>query len=197
VAGGLLGFRVGRFVAIQKYLFEGTFSSEWVGINSFNREYAHSRGLVRQKKFAFHHENRDLPVPGFAESVQAGPVPGTNHSGLYVMLADSPELRASGRHTMASEEQGRPLSYDALVVELTGRPTSEGFREVDLPPDFRIDAYGGSKVVVWRPIPGNMTRTTAGCDEFRATAGRLIATLKGSPRREPWPALAPKPGSRS
>ena len=179
VAGGLLGFQIGRLVAIRSYLFEGMFSIEWLGINSFNREYARSRDLVRQKKFAFHHENRDLPVPGFAESVQAGPVPGTDNSGLYVMLADSPELRASGRQTMSSEEQGRPLSYDALVVELTGRPTSERFRELDLPPDFRIDAYGASKVVVWRPIPGNMTRTAAGCDEFRAAAGRLIATLEG------------------
>ena len=179
VVGALLGFQVGRLVAIRSYQFEGTFSAEWLGINSFNREYARSRDLVRQKKFAFHHENRDLPVPGFAESVQAGPVPGTNNSGLYLMLADSPELRASGRQTMSSEEQGRPLSYDALVVELTGRPTSERLRELDLPPDFRIDAYGGSKVVVWRPIPGNMTRTAAGCDEFRATAGRLIATLEG------------------
>ena len=178
-AGGVLGFQIGRLVATQSYLFEGTFSIEWVGINSFNREYASSRGLVRQKKFAFHHENRDLPVPGFADSVQAGPVPGTSHSGLYVMLADSPELRASGRHTMAGDAQGRPLSYDALVVELAGRPTSERFRALDLPPDLRIDAYGGSKVVVWRPIPGNMTRTAEGCDEFRATAGRLIAALEG------------------
>jgi hypothetical protein len=179
VAGAALGFQIARVVATQSYRFEGTFSTEWVGINSFNREYASSRGLVRQKKFAFHHENRDLPVPGFADSVQAGPVPGTSHSGLYVMLADSPELRASGRHTMAGDAQGRPLSYDALVVELAGRPTSERFRALDLPPDFRMEAYGGGKVVVWRPIPGNMTRTAEGCDEFRARAGRLIAALEG------------------
>jgi diketogulonate reductase-like aldo/keto reductase len=181
VVGGGFGFQVGRFVATQRYLFDGTFSVDWVGINAFNREYARSRGLARQKKFAFHHENRDLPVPGFADSVQAGPVPGTDHSGLFVMLADSPELRASGRHTMgAADAQGRPLSYDALVVELTEAPTPERIRELDLPPDFRVDAYGGNKVVVWRPIAGNMTRTSAGCDEFRATAGRVIAALEGS-----------------
>jgi hypothetical protein len=181
VVGGGFGFQVGRFVATQRYLFEGTFSVGWVGINAFNREYARSRGLARQKKFAFHHENRDLPVPGFADSVQAGPVPATDHNGLFVMLADSPELRASGRHAMgAADAEGRALSYDALVVELTEAPTPERIRKLDLPPDFRADAYGGNKVVVWRPIAGNMTRTSAGCDEFRATAGRVIAALEGS-----------------
>jgi hypothetical protein len=181
VVGGGFGFQAGRFVATQRYQFEGTFSVGWVGINAFNREYARSRGLARQKKFAFHHENRDLPVPGFADSVQAGPVPGTDRNGLFVMLADSPELRASGRHAMgAADAKDRPLSYDALVVELTEARTTERIRELDLPPDFRIDAYGGNKVVVWRPIAGNMTRTSAGCDEFRATAGRVIAALEGS-----------------
>ena len=181
VAGGAFGFQVGRFFATQSYLFEGAFAVDWVGINAFNREYARSRGLARQKKFAFHHENRDLPVPGFADSVQAGPVPETNHNGLFVMLADSPELRASGRHTMgAADAQGRSLSYDALVVELTRPPTPERFGELKLPPDFRVDAYGGNKVVVWRPIAGNMTRTSAGCDEFRGAAGGLIAALEGS-----------------
>jgi hypothetical protein len=181
--GGGFGFQVGRFIATQSYRFEGMFPVGWVGINAFNREYARSRGLVRQKKFAFHHENRDLPVPGFADSVQAGPVPGTDHSGLYVMLADSPELRASGRHTMgAADAHGRPLSYDALVVELTRPLTPERIRELDVPSDYHVDAYGGNKVVVWRPIVGNMTRTSAGCDEFRATAGRAIAALEGSTR---------------
>jgi len=181
VAGGAFGFQVGHFFATQSYLFEGAFAVDWVGINAFNREYARSRGLARQKKFAFHHENRDLPVPGFADSVQAGPVPETNHNGLFVMLADSPELRASGRHTMgAADAQGRSLSYDALVVELTRLPTPERFWELELPPDFRVDAYGGNKVVVWRPIAGNMTRTSAGCDEFRGAAGGLIAALEGS-----------------
>ena len=181
VAGGAFGFQVGRFFATQSYLFEGAFAVDWVGINAFNREYARSRGLARQKKFAFHHENRDLPVPGFADSVQAGPVPETNHNGLFVMLADSPELRASGRHTMgAADAPGRSLSYDALVVELTRLPTPERFGELKLPPDFRVDAYGGNKVVVWRPIAGNMTRTSAGCDEFRGAAGGLIAALEGS-----------------
>jgi hypothetical protein len=180
VAGGGIGFQVGRFFATQKYLFEGAFAVEWVGTNAFNREYARSRGLERRKKFAFHHENRDLPVPGFADSIQAGPVPGTKHSGLFVMLADSPELRASGRHTIgAADAQGRPLSYDALVVELAQPPTPERIGELELPTDFSVNVYGGNKIVVWRPVAGNMTRTSAGCDEFRAVAGRLIAALGG------------------
>jgi hypothetical protein len=186
VLGGGLGFQVGRFIATQGYRFEGMFTIVWIGINAFNREYARSRGLVRQNKFAFHHENRDLPVPGFAESVQAGPVPGTDHSGLYLMLADSPELRASGRDTMgAADAHGRPLSYDALVVELTRPLTQERMRGLDVPSDFHVDAYGENKVVVWRAIEGNMTRTSAGCDEFRATAGRAIAALEGSTRGRP------------
>jgi hypothetical protein len=82
----------------------------------------------------------------------------------------------------AADAHGRPLSYDALVVELTRPLTPERIRELDVPSDFHVDAYGGNKVVVWRPIVGNMTRTSAGCDEFRATAGRAIAGLEGSTR---------------
>ena len=177
--GAWLGFTVGRAAAAQRYMFEGMFSPGWVGINAFNREYAASRGLERRKKFAFHHDNRDLPVPGFADSVQAGPVPGTAREGWFVMLADSPELRASGRHAMGeADARGRPLSYDALIVELPDAPVPERIRALELPPDYGVEAYGDNKVVVWRPIPGNMTRTAAGCDEFRETAGRLIANLE-------------------
>ena len=176
--GAILGFGIVRLGAIGSYKFEGALSAEWVGINAFNREYARSRGLERQKKFAFHHENRDLPVPGFAESVQAGPVPGTGLSGLFLMIADSPELRASGRKTMGADPQGRPLSYDALLVELPRPPTAEEVGKPDLPADYRMEPYGERKVVVWRPIPGNMARTAKSCDEFRATAGRLIAAIE-------------------
>ena len=35
-------------------------------------------------------------------------------------------------------------------------------------------------VVVSRPIDGNLTRTAEGCDEFRRTAGSLVAELKSA-----------------
>jgi len=160
------------------YLFEGSLSVNWVGIQAFNREYARSRGLERQKLARFHHDHRDLPVPGAAESVQAGPIPGTSLDGLFVMIADSAELRASGRHGMQTSGAGRgPGSYDALVAELPAAPSAAAIAALRPPEGWSVAASGASGVVVSRPIAGNITRTAAGCDEFRRRAGALIAEL--------------------
>ena len=100
--------------------------SDWVGIQAFNREYARSRGLERQKLARFHHDHRDLPVPGAAESVQAGPIPGTSLDGLFVMIADSAELRASGRHGMEARADGGPaLLRRRCVAKLPAAPSPE------------------------------------------------------------------------
>ena len=174
--GFLGGFSISRPLLAGRYRFEGGISIEWAAIQAFNREYAGSRGLERQKLFRFHHDHRDLPVPGKAESVQAGEVPGTGLAGLFVMLSDSAELRASGGDTM-TPAQGRPGSYDAMVVDLPGPVEEEEIAAIDLPDGYSAALAGRQTVVVWRPIPGNLTRTAEGCDEFRLRAGEAIAHL--------------------
>lgn len=177
IAGFAAGFGAGRQAFAGGYLFEGGLSADWVGIQAFNHEYARSRGLERRKLARFHHDHRDLPVPGAAESVQAGPIPGTSLDGLFVMIADSAELRASGRHGMQARADGGPGSYDALVAELPAAPSPEAIAALRPPEGWSVAATGERGVVVSRPIAGNLTRTAAGCDQFRERAGALIAEL--------------------
>lgn len=174
--GAPLGWTLVREVGTERHRFAGSLSHAWVGINAFNREYASSRGLERVRIARFHHDNRDLPVSGKAQSVQVGPIPGTELSGTYVMLSDAPELRAAGADSMSAAD-GRPLSSDALIVELSDPPDPAAIGRLEPPEGYRVAAYGGDKVVVWRPIAGNMTRTLAGCDEFRERAGALVSAL--------------------
>lgn len=176
-AFGLLGgFTLSRPLLAGNYLFEGGLSVTWTGLQAFNREYASSRGLERQKLFRFHHDHRDFPVPGTAESVQAGEVPVAGVRGLFVMLSDSAELRATGSHGMTHAD-GRPGSYDALVVDLSPRPSEEAVSGLDSPAGYSVQLTPSGSLVVSRPIDGNLTRTAEGCDEFRRTAGELIAHL--------------------
>ncbi|MFN8112208.1 MAG: hypothetical protein U0R51_03305 [Solirubrobacterales bacterium] len=177
IAGFVAGFGAGRQAFAGGYLFEDSLSVNWVGIQAFNREYARSRGLERQKLARFHHDHRNLPVPGAAESVQAGPIPGTSLDGLFVMLSDSAELRASGRHGMAARADGGPASYDAMIAEVPKAPSSEAIAAAVVPKGWSVAPTGRNGVVVSRPIAGNLTRTAAGCDEFRERAGALIAGL--------------------
>lgn len=174
-AGG--GFEIVREIRTERTMFEGAISYTWAGINAFNREHAKSRGLERVKISQFHHDNRDLPVRGEADSAQVGPIPGTDLTGTYAMLADSPELRAHGAQTMSAAD-GHNLSADALIVELPAGPDPAALAAVELPAGYQAAAYGTSKVVVWRGIPGNMTRTLEGCDDFRQIAGAAIARLR-------------------
>ena len=177
IAGFVAGFGGGRQAFAGGYLFEGSLSIDWTGLQAFNREYARSRGLERQKLARFHHDHRDLPVPGAAESVQAGPIPGTSLDGLFVMLSDSAELRASGRHGMGARADGGPGSYDALLAELPTPPRADAIAALQSPEGWSVAPTGERGVVVFRPIAGNLTRTAAGCDEFRERAGALIAEL--------------------
>lgn len=176
VAGAASGWALARTVRTERYRFGGSLSYTWVAIHAFNREYARSRGLERVRIARFHHDNRNLPVRGRAESVQVGPIPGTELSGAYVMLSDAPELRAAGAGSMSAAD-GRPLSADALVAELPAPPDAGVIERLEPPDGYRITAYDRRKVVVWHPIAGNMTRTLAGCDEFRERAGALLAEL--------------------
>lgn len=174
--GFLGGYGISRPLIADQYLFEGSLSVGWTGIQAFNREYARSRGLERQKIFRFHHDYRGLPVPGVAESVQAGEIPVAGIPGLFVMLADSPELRAGGRHGMAPAD-GRSGSHDAMLADPSPTPSAAAVAALVRPDGYTVDLMNDHTIVISRPIPGNLTRTAAGCDEFRRTAGELIAHL--------------------
>jgi hypothetical protein len=177
--GFLGGYGISRPLIADKYLFEGGLSASWTGMQAFNREYARSRGLERQKIFRFHHDFRGLPVPGRADSVQAGEIPVAGVPGLFVMLSDSPELRASGRHSMTRTD-GQPSSYDVLIADLSPAPSPAAVERLRPPAGYTIDVMNERTVVVSRPIDGNLTRTADGCDEFRRTAGSLVAELKSA-----------------
>lgn len=179
VIGAIGGWKVVREIGTEKRRFEGSISYVWAGVNAFNRQYATSRGLERERIAQFHHDNRDFPVPGKAESVQRGAIPGSGLVGSYVMVSDSPELRAAGAVSMSAAD-GRPLSADALVAELPAAADPAAVASLDLAEGYSAAAYGANKVAVWRPIAGNMARTAAGCDEFRQAAGRAIGSLAGA-----------------
>lgn len=181
VAGAGGGWSMMREIGTERKRFEGSISSSWAGINAFNRGYASSRGLERIKIARFHHDNRDLPARGEAQSVQVGPIPGTELTGAFVMLSDSPELRAAGAESMSAAD-GRALSADAMVAELPSAPGPEAVAALELPDGYQAAAYGRSKVVVWHPIAGNMIRSLRSCDEFRERAGAVIAELAVSAR---------------
>ncbi len=176
-AFGLMGgFGISRPLIAARYLFAGGLSVDWTGRQAFNREYARSRGLEPEKIARFRHDHGDLPVPGVAESVQAGDVPAADVPGLFVMLADSAELRESGGQGMAPDD-GRPGSYDAMIAELPLAPSPAALEALNPPDGYSVALMNEGTVVVSRPIEGNLTRTAAGCDEFRAAAGELIARL--------------------
>ena len=124
--GFLGGYGISRPLIADQYLFEGSLSVDWTGIQAFNREYARSRGLERQKIFQFHHDYRGLPVPGKADSVQAGEVPVAGVPGLFVMLSDSPELRASGRPWMTPDRRASRLLRRARRRPLPRARTRRG-----------------------------------------------------------------------
>lgn len=177
--GFLGGYGISRPLIADQYRFEGSLSVDWTGAQAFNREYARSRGLERQKIFQFHHDYRGLPVPGKADSVQAGEIPVAGIPGLFVMLSDSPELRASGRSGMTPDD-GRPGSYDVLVADLSPAPEPVAVEALDPPEGYSValmDERPGT-VVVSRPIAGNLTRTAADCDEFRRVGGELVSGLR-------------------
>lgn len=174
VGGIVIAFPVLWQMAAQSHTFDG-FGSAFLGMKAFDRGYAASRGLERQKLARFHHEHRDLPVPGKADCVMAGEIPRANMPGLFVFLADSPELSATASHAMGAAD--RPLSYDLLIAELGERADAESGRGLSVPEGWKLDVSGSGRVVVSRGLPGNLIRTAAGCDEFRERAGGLVAAL--------------------
>ncbi len=166
-------FGVARLVSASRYHW-GTASVSRVGLEAFVREYARKRKLELRDRWRFHADHRHLAVPGFADHVLYGLVPETEIEGLLVLFADAPEQRSEGEEIEYVAD--RPLASDALIVQLERPPAAEAVAALELPADWHAQ-LGGSDLIIWHPVPGNLTRTAKGLDEFRERAGEAVHIL--------------------
>lgn len=170
---GLATFALARLIAASRYRWDGAAVSR-VGLEAFVREYARSRRLALRDRWRFHSDYRDLALPGFADHVLAGEIPGADVEGMFVMFADSAEMRSTGVEMAFTSD--RPLASNALVVDLQRPIDPDAAKAVVLPEEYRLET-GGTRLVLWRPIMGNLQRTAEGSDRFRARAGEIVRQI--------------------
>jgi hypothetical protein len=176
VAGVIIGFGVfyvARLLGAARHCW-GTASVSRVALESFVREYAASRNLKLRDRWRFHSQHRTLPLPGFADHVLAGEIPGADLEGLFVMFSDDAEMRSLGIEVAIMSD--RPLAANALVVDLNAPLDDHAIETVELPEDYRLEC-SNHQLIVWRPVAGNLLRTADGCDRFRARAGDVVRRL--------------------
>ncbi len=161
-----------RFIRSLRYRF-GSVGSSRVGLEAFVREYAAARGMELEDRWRFHAEHRDMKMPGVADHVLVGKLPGTEMDGRFVMLGDAPEMRSRGEEIAFSAN--RPLAASALLVELDREvPNDIATRLGEVPDEYRIE-HSGRELMIWRPIAGNLIRTAEGGDLFCANAGEVLS----------------------
>jgi hypothetical protein len=178
-AAGILAFlgafALARLLASIRYRF-GSVAMQRVAEEAFVREYARSRGLVLENRWAFHSEMRDLPMPGVADHVLAGKLPGSGLEGRFVMFADAPEMRSRGQEIAWTTD--RPLAANAALVRLGADPRADlAESAAQLPEHYRFE-ISGRKLLVWRPIQGSMIRTAEGSDRFCTKAGEVARRIQ-------------------
>jgi hypothetical protein len=176
VAGAVVGyacFWVGRLLAAANYSW-GSASVSRLGLESFLRSYAESRGLRAQDRWHFHSTYRHLPLPGCAAHVMGGPIPECEIGGLFVTLGDAAELRSQGIEVARAAEM--PMAAIAIVTELEDEEEAEELAALARPENFRVE-HSGATVAIWRPVAGNLVFDAAGFDRFRAAAGLLLAQV--------------------
>jgi hypothetical protein len=177
IAAFLLAFAVARLVASTRYRF-GSVPVQRVGLEAFVREYARSRGLQLEDRWAFHSEMRGVPLPGVADHVLAGTLPGSGVEGRFVMLADAPEMRSRGQEIALTTD--RPLAANAIQIRLaTELPENVAESRAQLPDGYRL-AVANRRLLVWRPIQGNLLRTAEGSDGFCAKGGEVAKRISGA-----------------
>ena len=153
----------------------GTASVSRVGLEAWVREYARARGLKLENRWGFHAEHRHLTWPGFADHVLAGRVPGADGmEGRFVMLGNAAEMRAQGVEIAYFSE--RPMASSALLVRADRELPEDAGEGIELPDDYGLEKRGRD-VLVWRPIQGNLLRTSAGSDRFCASAASVVARV--------------------
>lgn len=156
----------------------GTASVSRIGLEAWVRGYADSRDLTLRNRRRFHSDFRALPLPGIADHVLEGEIPEAGIRGLFVMLGDASELRSRG--TEMAFTATRPLASNALVAELEQPPAATAVKALELPEEWAIEV-AGRQVIVWRPVAGNLIRTSEGSDRFRARAGALLGQVVARP----------------
>ncbi len=130
-------------------------------------------------------------MPGFCDHVLAGTIPGSGGvSGQVLFLGDAAEMRATGQEIAFVSD--RPLAASAILVEAAG-DLPESAAQVDLPDEYRIEIRG-RQVLVWRPVQGNLLRTSAGTDRFcerAATVARDALEAGSRAKANPKPVVDP------
>jgi hypothetical protein len=164
---------IAQYVGSHRYR-GGEVSVQRVAYEAWVRGYARSRKLELVDRWRWHSDHRSLPLPGFADHVLAGPIPGSNVDGWFVMLGDAAELRSTGQEI--AYVANRPLASSAIVVRLERAPTDAEVAALELPDEYTV-GHAGHEVVVWRPVQGNLLRTSAGSDRFRETAAKVLAPI--------------------
>jgi len=172
-----VAFYLARLIASIRYRF-GSVPMQRVAMEAFIREYARSRGLELQDRWAFHSEMRGFPMPGIADHVLAGELPGSGIDGRFVMFGNAPEMRSRGQEIAYTTD--RPLAASGLLVRLPAEPGEEASTRVELPDDYQLEVRG-PHVLVWRPIQGNLIRTAEGSDNFCVKAGQVLRQLTARP----------------
>jgi hypothetical protein len=173
VAAGF-GLVAGRWVASHRYRW-GRASVSRVGLEAFAREYGRSRGLRLEDRWRFHSEHRHLPMPGFADHVFAGELPGSEGlHGRFVMFGDAAEMRSTGQEMAYTSE--RPLAASALLVSAEREIDPGAAEGIELPDEYHLE-IAGREALLWRPVQGNLVRTAAGSDNFCARASGVLGEL--------------------
>jgi hypothetical protein len=173
--GGLLslpaGFALGREIGGYRHGW-GPLSVQRLALEAFLRGYAESHGLRDRDRWRFHSRYRELPLPGVAAHVMAGPIPGADRDGLFLTLGDAAELRSRGEEIVYTSD--RPLAAIAVVADLADPEGATALARRPLPEGLRVETAGAT-VAIWRPVAGSMLFTAAVFDRFRAEAGELLA----------------------
>ena len=168
-----VAFYLARLVASIRYRF-GRVRMQRVAMEAFIREYARARGLELEDRWAFHSEMRGFPLPGIADHVLAGRLPGTELDGRFVMFGAAPEMRSEGQEIAFTAD--RPLAASGLLVRMSAEPGDDAVAAAGLPEHYELEARG-REVMVWRPIQGNLIRTAEGSDNFCRKAGEVVQRL--------------------
>ena len=174
---GLPATYVGWLVSRADYRWGKAGSVSRVGLEGWTRGYAKTRGLELEDRWKFHGLHKDLPMPGFCDHVLRGRIPGsTDLNGRLLFVGDAAELRAQGQEM--AFVSNRPLASSALFVELDREVPAGVADRVELPKDYRLEVSGRG-LLVWRPVLGNLLRTTAGTDRFCERAAGIVRMVTG------------------
>ena len=120
-------------------------------LEAWVRGYAKSRKLELVDRWRWHSDHRALPLPGFADHVLAGPIPG--HEGRGVVR----DARRCGRAALAGKEiayvSERPLASSALVVRLERAADGRRVAALKLPDEYEV-GHAGQRGRRLAPGPG-------------------------------------------